>query len=109
MSADGRRRYRTVRGTLSEATAALARLVAEAGGRADTLASTNPTELSRPAMQRSLAAMTNAGQSPSSVHQAAVFLSGGLAWARRQGQIEHNTALALRLPDGTVLAPPRRH
>lgn len=144
VTAEGNRRYRTVRGTRTEATATLARLVAEAGGRADTLdaligaylahledearrpatirryrqlwrdwlspslATRSPTELSRPAMERTLVTMAKAGQSHSSTHQAAVLLSGGLAWARRQGHIEHNPALALRLPDGTVLAPPRR-
>jgi len=62
----------------------------------------------RPAdLEDSLVAMADAGQSPSSTHQAAVLLSGSFAWARRQGILESNPAYGLRLPDGTRLASPR--
>jgi hypothetical protein len=37
LTAEGQRRYRTVHGTRTDAAAALAGLVAQAGGRADTL------------------------------------------------------------------------
>lgn len=73
-----------------------------------TLGTSPPDELTRRRLQESLAAMAEARQSPSSIHQAAVLLSGCLAWAQRQGHLGANPALGLRLPDGTRLAPPRR-
>jgi hypothetical protein len=144
VTSEGRRRYRRVRGTRDEAAAALASLVAQTGGRADTLdtlvaaylahledagrspttlhryrqlwrdwlsptlAARNPADIGRPALERALTGMTKGGLSASSIHQAAVFLSGCFAWAHRQRTIDRNPALALRLPDGTILAPPRR-
>jgi site-specific recombinase XerC len=144
VTSEGQRHYRRVRGSRDEAAAALAGLVAQTGGRADTLdalvaaylahledagrspatvhryrqlwrdwlsptlATRHPTNSGRPALERALAPMAKAGLSSSSIHQAAVFLSGCFAWARRNGTIDRNPALALRLPDGTILAPPRR-
>jgi hypothetical protein len=52
--------------------------------------------------------MAAGGQSPSSVHQAAVVVSASLAWAHTQDHLRRNPSLALRLPDQTQLAPPRR-
>lgn len=72
------------------------------------LGPTPPDELTRRRLQDSLTTMAEAKQSPSSVHQAAVLLSGCLAWAQRQSHLGANPALGLRLPDGTRLAPPRR-
>jgi hypothetical protein len=66
-----------------------------------------PDALTRVQIERALEHMEAAGQSPSSVHQAAVVLSGALAWAHDHGQVRRNHALGLRLPDGTKLAPPR--
>lgn len=73
-----------------------------------TLAASPPDELTRPQLQEPLAAMAEAGQSPSSIHQAAVLLSGCFAWARREGHLSANPALGLRLPTGQRLAPPRQ-
>jgi len=67
----------------------------------------DPGALTHARIERVLRHMAGAGQSPSSVHQAAVILSGSLAWARDHGQVRRNPALGLRLPDGTRLAPPR--
>ena len=64
--------------------------------------------LTRTRLERTLRHMAAAGQSPSSIHQAAVVLSGSLAWAHEHEQLRRNPALGLRLPDGTRLAPPRR-
>ena len=72
------------------------------------LALTVPRDLSLIQLERPLATMAKAGQSSSSIHQAAVLLSSCLAWAQRQGHLPTNPALGLHLPDGTVLAPPRR-
>ena len=66
-----------------------------------------PTSLTRARLERALRHMAAAGQSPSSIHQAAVILSGCLAWAHNHGQLRRNPALAIRLPHGTPLAPPR--
>ena len=73
-----------------------------------TLTTTRLEKISRDQLEQALAAMAHAGQSPSSVHQAAVLLSGCLAWAHRGGYSGSNPAFALRLPDGRTLAPPRR-
>ena len=72
-----------------------------------TLGAPPPDELTRRHLQEPLTAMAEAGQSPSSIHQAAILMSGSFAWARRQGLLTANPALGLRLPDGTRLAPPR--
>jgi len=67
-----------------------------------------PASLIRAAqIERTLRYMAGAGQSPSSVHQGAVILSGSLAWAHDHGQVRRNPALGLQLPDGTRLALPR--
>jgi hypothetical protein len=66
-----------------------------------------PAALTQTQIERTLRHMAGAGQSPSSVHQAAVILSGSLAWAHDHGQVRRNPTLGLRLPDGTRLAPPR--
>ena len=66
-----------------------------------------PGALTRARIERTLRHMAGAGQSPSSVHQAAVVVSGCLAWAHNQAQVRRNPALGLQLPDGTQLAPPR--
>ena len=58
-------------------------------------------------LEACLVAMAKAGQSPSSIHQAAVLLSSCFAWATRQRTLDTNPALGLRLPDGTRLASPR--
>ena len=73
-----------------------------------TLTATRPAEITRDQLERPLTAMAHAGQSPSSIHQAAVLISGCLAWAYRQGHLATNPAFALRVPDGRTLAPPRR-
>lgn len=73
-----------------------------------TLAAADPAGITRRQLERALAAMAKAGQSASSVHQAAVLLSGTLAWAHRHGHVATNPTLGLRLPGGAVLAPPRR-
>ena len=73
-----------------------------------TLTATPPAEITRDQLEQALATMADTGQSPSSVHQAAVLVSGCLAWAQRQGYLAINAAYALRLPDGRTLAPPRR-
>jgi hypothetical protein len=67
-----------------------------------------PTALTRTQLERVLRHMTASGQSPSSVHQAAVVLSGCLSWAHEKGQLRRNPALELLLPDGAHLARPRR-
>jgi hypothetical protein len=72
------------------------------------LAHLQPGALTRTSIERTLRHMAASGQSPSSVHQAAVIISGCLTWARSQGQLRRNPSLALHLPDGTQLAPPRR-
>jgi hypothetical protein len=72
------------------------------------LASARPDQITRNQLEHALRTMTHAGQSPSSIHQAAVLLSSCLAWAQRQGYLTANPAFALRLPDGRTLAPPRR-
>ena len=63
--------------------------------------------LTRTRIERTLRHMAAAAESPSSVHQAAVILSGSLAWAHDHGHVRRNPALGLRLPDGARLAPPR--
>ena len=73
-----------------------------------TLTTTRPAEITRDQLEHALTTMAHAGQSASSVHQAAVLLSGCLAWAQRQGYLVTNPALALPLPDGRTLAPPRQ-
>jgi hypothetical protein len=73
-----------------------------------TLTAIRPAEITRDQLEQALTAMADAGQSHSSIHQAAVFLSGSLAWAQRQGTLATNPAYALRLPDGRTLAPPRQ-
>jgi hypothetical protein len=72
------------------------------------LGASSPDELTRRSLQETLAAMAEARQSRSSIHQAAVLLSGSLAWAKRNGHLYANPALGLPLPDGTRLAPPRQ-
>jgi site-specific recombinase XerC len=72
-----------------------------------TLAHLPPAALRPPDLEEPLVAMGAAGQSPSSIHQAAVLLSGCFAWAKRQGTLETKPAYGLRLPDGTRLASPR--
>jgi site-specific recombinase XerC len=72
-----------------------------------TLAHLVPAALRPPDLEKSIVAMADAGQSPRSVHQAAVLLSGCFAWAKRRGRLDINPAFGLRLPDGTRLASPR--
>jgi hypothetical protein len=67
-----------------------------------------PTDgLTRYELEQTLTAMATAGQSHSSIHQAAVLLSGALAWGKRHEYLDHNPAPGLRLPNGTSLGPPR--
>ena len=73
-----------------------------------TLTATRPAQITRGQLEHALTTMAHAGQSPSSSHQAAVLLSGCLAWAQRQGYLTTNPALGLCLPDGRSLAPPRQ-
>jgi hypothetical protein len=73
-----------------------------------TIGTARPAEITPEQLEESLTAMAHAGQSPSSIHQAAVLLSGCLAWAKRQGHLNTNPAYGLRLPNGTTLAPPRQ-
>jgi len=137
------RRYRRIRGSRDDASAALATFTVEHGGHPATLdaligaylahlrtaghsaqtlrryqqlwrqwlapdlGQLQPAALTGARIERTLRQMASAGQSPSSVHQAAVVLSGTLAWAHDHGQVPRNPALGLRLPHGTQLAPPR--
>jgi hypothetical protein len=73
-----------------------------------TLGLTVPDTVRRSAIEGVLGRMARAGQSDSSVHQAAVLLSGCFAWAQRERRVDHNPALGARLPSGARLAPPRR-
>jgi len=75
---------------------------------APTLGPTAPDAVTRRDLERGLAAMARAGQSASSIHQAAVVLSGAHQWARGNGHSSHNPALGARLPDGTIMATTRR-
>jgi hypothetical protein len=139
----GTRRYRTIRGTRSDAASALAAFTGEVTGRYDTVdalvlaylahldaqgrspatirryrqlwrhwlsptvAQVEPSRLQPHDLEGAVAAMADAGQSPSSVHQAAILLSGCFAWAARQGTLGRNPAFGLRLPNGNRLAAPR--
>lgn len=71
------------------------------------LGALEPASLTRTRIERTLRHMAAAGQSSSSVHQAAVVLSGCFAWAHDDGQLRRNAALGLTLPDGNQLGPPR--
>jgi hypothetical protein len=51
--------------------------------------------------------MAAAGQSPSSIHQAAIILTGALTWAHNNQHLTRNPALHLRLPDHTRIGQPR--
>ncbi len=73
-----------------------------------TLTGLRPATLDVPDLEAALDTMANAGQSHSSIHQAAVLLSGALTWAQRQGQLKTNPARGLQLPDGTPLGTPRQ-
>jgi hypothetical protein len=66
-----------------------------------------PTALTRTPIERTLRHMAAARQSPSSIRQAAIILTGSLAWAHDNQQLGRNPALNLRLPDRTRLGPPR--
>jgi hypothetical protein len=66
-----------------------------------------PATLTRTTIERSLRHMAAAGQSPSSIHQAATIVTGALTWANDNQQLRRNPTLNLRLPDGTRLGPPR--
>ena len=137
------RRYRRIRGSRDDASAALAAFAVEHGGQAATLdaliggylahlqsvgrgahtlrryqqlwrqwlapdlGQLQPGALNSARIERTLRHMAGAGQSPSSVHQAAVVLSGSLAWAHDHGHVRRNPTLGLRLPNGARLAPPR--
>jgi hypothetical protein len=68
----------------------------------------HPDDVQRRHVERCLAAMDTAGQSSSSVHQAAVLLSGAYQWAGSTGRSNYNPAVGVRLPDGTILAANRR-
>lgn len=140
----GRRMYRTVRGSHSDAASVLAALAAQGGGPVDTsgalagaylthlqaegrsattlrryhqlwrqwlapsLAPVPPEQLTSNDVERALESMATARQSTRSIHQAAVVMSGCLAWAKRRGLVEHNAATGMRLPDGSRLGTPRR-
>lgn len=67
----------------------------------------DPAALTRTRLERTLQHMADAGQSPSSIHQAAIILTGALNWAHHNQHLPNNPALHLRLPNGTRLAPPR--
>ena len=58
-------------------------------------------------LEASLVTMAEAGQSPSSIHQAAILLSGCFAWATRRRTLDTNPAFGMRLPNGKRLASPR--
>src|SRR2546427_135158 len=55
-----------------------------------TLTGLRPATLDVLDLEAALDTMANAGQSHSSIHQAAVLLSGALTWAQRQGQLKTN-------------------
>ncbi len=68
-----------------------------------------PAERVTPArLERVLRAMTRSGQSSSSVHQAAVVLSGVFFAAHAAGGVKTNPMIGLTLPNGDTLQRPRR-
>jgi HNH endonuclease len=67
----------------------------------------DPASLTSTKLQRSLRHMADADQSPSSIHQAAIILTGTLSWAHHNQHLPHNPALNLRLPNRTRIGPPR--
>jgi hypothetical protein len=71
------------------------------------LGSLDPATLTRTTIERTLRHMAAAGQSPSSIHQAAIILTGALTRTDNNQHLQRNPALRLRLPDGTRLGPPR--
>lgn len=72
-----------------------------------TLADLAPAAVDPTKLEEAVHAMADAGQSSSSVHQAAILLSGCFRWVKRHGSLGTNPAFGLRLPDGTRLASPR--
>jgi len=66
-----------------------------------------PASLTRTTIERALRRMAAAGQSPSSIHQAAIILTGAFAWTHDNKQLLRNPTLNLRLPDHTRLGAPR--
>ena len=75
---------------------------------APTLASLPPGQLTSPDIERALNKMSTARQSTRSIHQAAVVMSGCLAWAKHRSLVQYNAATGMRLPDGSRLGTPRR-
>jgi hypothetical protein len=67
----------------------------------------DPASLTGTTIERTLRQMAATGQSPSSIHQAAVIFSGAITWAHDNQRLRRNPTLNLRLPDGTRLGPPR--
>jgi site-specific recombinase XerC len=75
---------------------------------APSLASTHPNVLHPAQVEATLAATANAGQSASSVRQAATVISSLCRWAQDTGLANYNPALAARLPDGHRITTRRR-
>ena len=59
-------------------------------------------------LERVLQAMARSGQSASSVHQAAIVLSGVFHGAHDAGTVNANPMIGLTLPNGDTLQRPRR-
>jgi hypothetical protein len=52
--------------------------------------------------------MARSGQSASSIHQAAIIVSGAYQWARHNHHLPYNPALGARLPHGATLTASRK-
>jgi hypothetical protein len=72
-----------------------------------TLGRIHPEQLTRTDVERVLVAMAAAGQSPSSIRQAAIVIAAATQWANERGDLPHNSTNGAHLPNGTRLTTPR--
>ena len=71
------------------------------------LGNSKPDDIRGTDIERALAAMHDAGQSPRSIRQAAIVLNTTFTWAREHDLARANPVLGCELPDGTTVTATR--
>lgn len=70
---------------------------------APSLGASHPNDVRTREIERALTAMHHAGQSPRSIHQAAVVLNTTFSWARERDLARSNPVIGCELPNGIVI------
>ena len=74
---------------------------------APSLGAFDPDEVRHSDIERTVNSMHDAGQSPRSIHQAAIVLNTTFTWARENDLARANPVVGCELPDGTMITATR--